>query len=169
MVNLPFLRRFVLSAGSRALLAGFGAGLAGTIVGCGSAPGPGANAASGGGESTAAATAAAGEQAVSAAEPQIRAFCGGCHALPSPLSFPRDDWYHEVQRGFDFYFQSERRDLQPPVQAEVVRWYQSQAPEKLQLPDLSATTSPRGFTRREIAADGKTVDASVAVSFVGAL
>lgn len=169
MVNLPFLRRFALSAGSGLLLAGLCTGMAGTFVGCGAAPGPGADAAPGDGESTAAASAAAGEQAVIAAEPQIRAFCGGCHALPSPLSFPRDDWYHEVQRGFEFYYQSERRDLQPPVQADVVRWYQSQAPEKLPLPDLSAAASSRSFQRREIQADGKTVDASVAVSFTGTL
>lgn len=141
-------------------------GVAAIVGGCDRSPVPAAGDASAAGDVSA-------EPAVASAggdiEPQIRTFCGGCHALPTPQSFPRDDWYHEVQRGFDFYYQSGRRDLQPPVQADVVRWYQSRAPEQLQLPDLSATATSRGFVRRDISADGKTVDASVAVSFVGTL
>jgi len=162
MVNLPSLCRFGLSAGHVLLLAG----LATTGGGCDRSSAPATGDLPEG--SSVAAVQSTGAR-VTDPEPQIRTFCGGCHALPSPQSFPRDDWYHEVQRGFDFYYQSGRRDLQPPVQAEVVRWYQSQAPARLQLPDLSATAAARSFARREIAADGKSVDASVAVSFVGTL
>ncbi|MFN5899088.1 MAG: FG-GAP repeat domain-containing protein [Planctomyces sp.] len=162
MVNLPSFCRFGLSAGRALLLAG----VATSGVGCDQSSPPTAKDLSAASD---AAAVASTQSWVSDSEPRMRTFCGGCHALPSPQSFPRDDWYHEVQRGFDFYYQSGRRDLQPPVQADVVRWYQSQAPEQLQLPDLSSTTSARSFTRQEIAADGKSVDASVAVSFVGTL
>ena len=154
MVNLPSLHRIGISASSFLLVA-----TSFSLNGCQPAP------ATPDPESLAS---AASPPPVDA-EPRIRTFCGGCHALPSPLSFPRDDWYHEVQRGFDFYYQSGRRDLTPPVQADVVRWYQSQAPKSLELPDLSETTSQVRFTLREVPADGKSTEASVAVSFVGVL
>ncbi|MFN9035730.1 MAG: hypothetical protein ACK5YO_05520, partial [Planctomyces sp.] len=127
MVNLPSFCRFGLSAGRALLLAG----VATSGGGCDQSSPPAAKDLSAASD---AAAVASTQSWVSDSEPRMRTFCGGCHALPSPQSFPRDDWYHEVQRGFDFYYQSGRRDLQPPVQADVVRWYQSQAPEQLQLP-----------------------------------
>ncbi len=35
-----------------------------------------------------------------ATEARIEAFCGNCHALPRPESFPRDLWHTEVLRGY---------------------------------------------------------------------
>jgi hypothetical protein len=78
-------------------------------------------------------------------EPQVRAFCGGCHATPRPDSYPRAAWYEEVRRGYDFYHESGRLDLQPPVQAAVVAWYQERAPEKLPLAVTPSTPSPIRF------------------------
>ena len=68
---------------------------------------------------------------------QISVFCGACHAVPLPDSFPKQAWYAEVKRGFDFYYDSGRKDLTPPRQASVLSWYQQRAPEQLAEPDQS--------------------------------
>lgn len=73
----------------------------------------------------------------------IRQFCGNCHRLPSPETFPSDAWYKEVQRGFGFYIDSGRQDLVLPKVNDVVDWYRSQAPASLPslglLPEKSRT------------------------------
>ncbi len=66
---------------------------------------------------------------------RIETFCGDCHVLPRPDSFPRSAWHAEVRMGFEFYAKSGRTDLQPPTIAEVFAYYQSRAPEKLTFPD----------------------------------
>ncbi len=68
-------------------------------------------------------------------EQQIIAFCGGCHALPKPASFPQSAWYDEVKRGFDFYHQSARKDLSPPPVQAVVEYFRSRAPKLLVIPN----------------------------------
>ena len=54
---------------------------------------------------------------------QIRAFCGDCHVMPDPASFPKYNWQEEVRRGFDFYVQSGRDDLTPPAVADVYQYF----------------------------------------------
>lgn len=77
--------------------------------------------------------------------PHIASFCGGCHAFPSPSSFPKDAWPREVRRGFQFYRQSSRTDLVEPVEAEVVAWFRNAAPERLRLPKIEQSPSPLHF------------------------
>lgn len=79
----------------------------------------------------------------------VTTFCGACHAVPSPSSFPRDAWYEEVQRGYQFYFDSGRTDLVIPVQTQVVAWFQNQAPETLPAADVATQPSPLVFESRE--------------------
>lgn len=83
-------------------------------------------------------------------ESQIRAFCGGCHAVPRPESFPKAAWYDEVRRGYDFFFKSGRKDLKPPVQSQVVTWFRDRAPEQLPLTSPLDTPSPVKFTAHEL-------------------
>ncbi len=64
----------------------------------------------------------------------VVAFCGDCHPLPDPTSFPRDAWHEEVRRGYDFYYASGRTDLTVPVQTYTHQYFASRAPERLQLP-----------------------------------
>jgi hypothetical protein len=71
-------------------------------------------------------------------EPQIAAFCGDCHAIPRPDSFARSAWPHEVQKGYDFYFDSLRRDLAIPPIEEVINYYLRQAPDEI---DFQTSTS----------------------------
>jgi hypothetical protein len=66
--------------------------------------------------------------------PQINSFCGGCHAVPDPKTFPRKAWYKEVEQGYKFYYKSKRDDLKAPPQAKVVAWYRAQADENLVMP-----------------------------------
>ena len=54
---------------------------------------------------------------------EITAFCGDCHALPKPSSFPQEAWYEEVERGFQFYYASGRSDLHPPAKNDVVEFF----------------------------------------------
>lgn len=67
-------------------------------------------------------------------EKQVIEFCGDCHRTPSAEHFPKIAWYEEVKRGYGFFDSSERTDLVPPPQDAVVRFFQSQAPEKLHIP-----------------------------------
>ena len=68
---------------------------------------------------------------------QVEAFCGACHAVPNPQSFPRSAWHEEVNKGFNFYYESGRSDLRPPAMVDVVEWFSSRAPKELQLPTHS--------------------------------
>ena len=82
---------------------------------------------------------------------QVKVFCGACHAVPLPDSFPKQAWYDEVRRGFNFYYESARTDLVPPRQALVVTWYQKRAPEQLAMPEQSEQNeSPLKFELRPI-------------------
>jgi hypothetical protein len=65
-------------------------------------------------------------------ERQVLQFCGDCHAVPRPESFPKDNWLHEVRRGFDFYVKSGRSDLDVPVITDVARYYRERAPDRLE-------------------------------------
>ncbi len=68
----------------------------------------------------------------------ITRFCGSCHAVPQPETFPKDAWFKEVRRGFDFYYSSGRKDVAIPDQSDVIAWYQARAPDVLPLPDETA-------------------------------
>jgi hypothetical protein len=68
---------------------------------------------------------------------RVEQFCGNCHPLPDPSSFPKSNWPAEVERGFRFYYDSERKDLDVPVALDAVKYFQSQAPEALDIPDAS--------------------------------
>ena len=69
---------------------------------------------------------------------KVTNFCGNCHPIPSPSSFPRANWPAEVDRGFKFYEESNRTDLEEPVYGDVLRYFQSQAPEELDIPRAEA-------------------------------
>ncbi len=97
----------------------------------------------------------------------VKTFCGACHAVPGPESFPRDDWYHEVQRGFDFYYKSGRTDLSVPAQSEIVKWYQARAPEALPGADQAAQESPIRFESLNLSGTANEIAGISAVSFVG--
>ena len=104
-------------------------------------------------------------------EEQIVAFCGGCHAMPRPDSFPKANWYDEVKRGFGFYHQSKRKDLSPPPVQPVVDYFRSRAPNALK--PSAETTSPNlpslRFRTTEIAisGSGQNLGKPPAISFVG--
>lgn len=94
----------------------------------------------------------------------VQTFCGACHAVPKPSSFPRDAWYHEVQRGYQFYFDSGRTDLVIPVQTQIVEWYQAQAPAQLPVEEQPASESPVVFERQDWEPQPKTGAPSDAAS-----
>lgn len=98
--------------------------------------------------------------------PQIAAFCGDCHAVPEPSEFPRDGWFHEVNRGFDFYYESGRSDLEPPPKRDVLAYYRNAAPLALELPDNIAPLSDRlRFTKEEVPL-GQGPDSAPAIAFL---
>ncbi|MEO8272348.1 MAG: VCBS repeat-containing protein, partial [Aureliella sp.] len=71
---------------------------------------------------------------------RIEHFCGDCHPLPLATSFPKANWGEEVRQGFDFYFETDRIDLEEPTQQEVVQYYQADAPDKVIVPRADAMT-----------------------------
>ena len=85
--------------------------------------------------------------------PRVEAFCGDCHAMPAPSTFPRAAWHAEVQQGYDFYYASARTDLKPPPMHDVVAYYRALAPERLEQPVIeTASESPISFTSQSIVA-----------------
>ena len=101
-----------------------------------------------------------------ALQTEIRAFCGGCHAFPQPDSFPRQAWYDEVRRGYDFYFDSRRQDLTPPVQTAVVEYYRNLAPEKLTIQVPDSEPSPIRFRTQPLSVGTSGGPAAPCISFV---
>jgi len=77
-----------------------------------------------------------------AMESRITAFCGNCHATPSPDSFPRDAWHHAVLRGYEFYARSGLTHLDPPPIHATVDYYRSRAPRELVFPTAPEATTP---------------------------
>ena len=94
------------------------------------------------------ATATAAVTSELATTEQVQQFCGNCHAFPMPESFPKDAWYEEVSRGFQFYYDSGRTDLKPPSQTSVVKYYQQLAPKHLEAPSLMDSVHPEINFRR---------------------
>ena len=79
------------------------------------------------------------------AEPVAR-LCADCHAYPPPETFPRVDWPREVERGYDFYYRSNRDDIPLPPMQHVINYYQRRAPEDLEFPTTTPPdTSPVRF------------------------
>jgi hypothetical protein len=74
---------------------------------------------------------------------KVHAFCGACHAYPTPDSFPRFAWKEEVERGY-FFFGKSSLQVNPPPIDQVVRYYESQAPEKLATPTIARAKTPFG-------------------------
>ena len=99
----------------------------------------------------------------------IRAFCAACHAMPSPSSFPKDAWYHEVRRGFEFYSDSGRTDLTVPVQSQVVAWFRSQAPDELAEADERASPGSIAFTVEAVTVTDEPYSDPFGTSFTGSL
>ncbi len=78
-------------------------------------------------------------------------FCGSCHAAPRPDSLPRAAWSSDVGRGYRFYAESGRHDLDPPPINRLIAWYESGAPEAIPLPapNTGVPSGPIRF-RREV-------------------
>lgn len=94
----------------------------------------------------------------------IRLFCGSCHAVPRPDSFPKAMWYEEIRRGFNFYYESGRTDLKPPLQAKVVAYFRDQAPETLLLTEQKhSPESSNKFVPMEVQLQ---TSEPVAISFI---
>lgn len=72
--------------------------------------------------------------------PQVKAFCGDCHAYPEPETFSSAVWRKEVRNGFGFYLESGRTDLSPPPLEKVIQYYTQLAPEELVLPEPKPTS-----------------------------
>ena len=83
---------------------------------------------------------------------QIERFCGDCHVLPRPESFPRDAWHDEVLRGYQFYAESGRHELAVPPIVEAIHYFRSRAPEHLTFSQSPAveSSSPVHFRRESI-------------------
>jgi FG-GAP-like repeat len=85
--------------------------------------------------------------------PQVARFCGNCHAVPHPSTFPKRAWRQEVMQGFRFYEAARRRDLSPPPREDVIAYYERLAPEEVQPappPPDPVVPSPLRFEQRQV-------------------
>jgi hypothetical protein len=95
--------------------------------------------------------------------PAVAAFCGDCHAIPPAASFAKADWLKEVQQGYEFYWDSGRTDLVEPEMKGVVAYFQAQAPEELEYPQVPASDRPLPvrFRRQDLSLPGDKLEAGV--------
>ena len=86
---------------------------------------------------------------------RIAAFCGDCHGMPRPDNYPRHAWRKEVRRGYQFYVQSGRDDLDPPPMNLVLAYYQSRAPAEQVFPQAEEAEGkpPVEFTVERLPVD----------------
>jgi hypothetical protein len=105
-----------------------------------------------------------GASRAAAIEEQVEQFCGACHPIPAADEFPREAWTHEVQQGFDLYFQSPRSDLQVPLFSDVLQHFQSRAPEALPSPLPSQGVEDGGLRFHK--GEGVLTEKSPAVSYL---
>jgi hypothetical protein len=99
-------------------------------------------------------------------QPQIATFCGDCHALPHPETFPKAAWQREVERGFSFYDESGRKDLVvPPIEA-VVGYYEALAPVQLSVPPPDRNSSGIGSMQFRVTSSESPEFEPPAVSFI---
>jgi hypothetical protein len=81
--------------------------------------------------------------------PRVEAFCGNCHSSPPADSFPKIAWRMEVERGFGFYIESNRDDLDPPPMEAVIAYYEQLAPNELHIaPPKSSSLLSESFDFR---------------------
>lgn len=80
---------------------------------------------------------------------RIERFCGDCHPLPLPTTFPKANWVEEIRQGYDFYIQSNRSDLVEPIRQDVVNYYQDLAPERVIVPRADGMKSVVSPVRSE--------------------
>jgi len=73
---------------------------------------------------------------------RIKAFCGDCHALPRPDSFPRYAWPESVRTGYEHYSRSGRTDLDPPSIRDTTAYYLARAPEQMVFPNPPDAAQP---------------------------
>ena len=87
-----------------------------------------------------------------ALRPKIDRFCGACHAVPDPDTFPKQAWHDEVAQGYRFYDESQRGDLHPPPMNDVVAYFRHFAPQQLSFPSgqSQATPAPVTFSQRPV-------------------
>ena len=67
---------------------------------------------------------------MAASRDQVATACGACHAYTEPDLFPKDRWRAEVERGFGFLADSDRKIDAPPFE-NVVLYYEENAPQEL--------------------------------------
>jgi hypothetical protein len=63
-------------------------------------------------------------------EARLDQFCGACHTVPPPDTFPRSAWKEQVEQGYTFFSQAGMPLQAPPID-QVVRYYEQRAPEEL--------------------------------------
>ena len=73
---------------------------------------------------------------------RIKVFCGDCHALPQPDSFPRYAWPESVRTGYEHYGRSGRTDLDPPSIRDTTAYYLARAPEQMVFPNPPDAAKP---------------------------
>jgi hypothetical protein len=82
-----------------------------------------------------------------ATDAQVRQFCGACHAVPPPDSFPRSLWRKQIRQAYDLFRASSLRIDSPSFEG-VAAYYESRAP--LEFPPLDkGETSDRPPVRFE--------------------
>ena len=67
-------------------------------------------------------------------EPAVKSFCGDCHVMPRPSSSAREEWVAEVDQGYRLQEKYGRAELEVPPRDDVLKYFQTLAPEKLEPP-----------------------------------
>jgi hypothetical protein len=102
----------------------------------------------------------ASKPSIEESRPQVAAFCGSCHVLPSPGDLPKLAWTEEIDKGYERFFTSERTDLDVPPKQKVIDYFTSLAPDKLQISTSLAGMGPGKVRFRRVSSELPSIDSS---------
>jgi hypothetical protein len=81
-------------------------------------------------------------EALEATAAEVHTFCGACHTVPPPDSFPRREWRRQVKQAYSFYRETNVPREFPSLEG-VVRYYEGRAPEEWPpLPPATISADP---------------------------
>ena len=102
---------------------------------------------------------------IDATSRNVETFCGTCHPVPPPETFPASSWREEVVRGFKLCEESGKH-LDLPSQEGVVKYYLERAPKALPALREFTTDSPPDYWKPVKVADDRSRDDPPAVANV---
>jgi hypothetical protein len=94
---------------------------------------------------------------------RVQGFCGVCHLVPLPETFPRHAWRDKVEHGYFFFYKAHMTMTAPPIE-QVVKYYEDRAPLELPPAAVHRAATPLPLKLERLDLPGPTADAPSLIS-----